>query len=299
MYGPVLLLPVAALLPVAVVVLLVLARTARPGAELGPATAAARRHGVAAGCLAVVGGVGAAGATLALGSQRVLLVTGVFVACCFLVGGVGHTLVLALGELTWPRPEGAVRTVRLRRREVRDVVPRALLLATRASWVVTAAVLAVAMVLADASGRGLTTVTTVDGTTTSATASPFPGAFYAVPLLACLVVLALAVEATLRLVVDRPTVVDADEATDLVLRRASSHRVLRGGLAATLLTLGPTLVVASNATRVVGDGTGLHPAAVALLVLGFVVALAGLAVLAVPAPRVRTVPHRPLVGVAP
>ncbi len=293
-----LLLPLAAMLPVAVVVLLVVALTARPGAELGPATAAARRHGVVAGCLAVVGGIGAAGATLALGSQRVLLVTGVYVACCFLVGGVGHTLVLALGELTWPRPAGALRRVRLRRREVRDVVPRRLLLATRTAWASTAVLLAVAMVLADASGRALTATSTVDGIVTTSTASPFPGAFYAVPVLGCLAVLALAVEATLRLVVNRPTVVDADEATDLVLRRASSHRVLRGGLAATLLTAGPLLVVASSAVRVLGDGTSQPPAAVAVLVLGVVVALAGLAVLAVPAPRVRSVPHRPLAQVA-
>jgi hypothetical protein len=214
------------------------------------------------------------------------------------VGGIGHTLVLALGELTWPRPEGALRRVRLRRREVRDVVPRRLLVATRVAWVATAAALAAGIVLADSSGRALTAVVTVDGVTTTATASPFPGSFYAVPLLACLAVLALAVEATLRLVVNRPTVVDADEATDLVLRRASSHRVLRGGLAATLLTAGPTLVVASSAARVLGDGTSQPPAAVAVLVLGVVVALAGLAVLAVPAPRVRSVPHLPLAQVA-
>lgn len=293
MYAPVLLLPLAALLPVAVIVLLVLARTSQPSARLGPATAAARRHGVVAGVLAVVGGIGATAGTLALGSQSVLLVTGVFVACCFLVGGIGHTLVLALGELTWPRPEGTVRRVRLRRREIGDVVPRVLLVATRATWGVTAGLLATGLVVADVSGRALTVVSTADGTRTIVTASPFPGAFYGVPMLVCLGLLAITAEATLRLVVARPSVVDADETTDMVLRRASSHRVLRGALAATLLTIGPSVGVAANAGRLVVDDGRAYSLVLAAFALGAALTVAGLLLLAVPAPRVRAVHERP------
>ena len=89
MFFPLLLLPLAVLLPVAIVVLLVLARTAQPSADLGPATAAARRHGVIAGVLAVVGGVGGGAATLALANQTLLLPTGAYIACCALGAGLG------------------------------------------------------------------------------------------------------------------------------------------------------------------------------------------------------------------
>jgi len=266
----------------------VLAATARPDGALGPATAAARRHGVVAGGLAVAGAVGAAAPTVVAGSDRVLLQTGRYLACLFVVAAIAHTLVLALGEVTWPRPTGPVRAGRLGRRGLGDVCPRWLLLIAVGLVAGAAVVLAAAAVLAEADGRSLTSSSrTADGGLASATASPFPGLFYGGPVLVALGVLVVLVWLTLRLVVHRPAVAGADHATDTALRRAGAHRVLRGCVAGIAMTLGPVLAVAGQAWHGVAGTAGLHQAAATgLVVVGAVTALAGAGVVLAPAPRV-------------
>lgn len=282
----VLLVPFALLAVVALVVLLALAATARPDAEIGAGAAAARRHAVRGGVLAVVV---AAAVVLTLGAVagRVLegVAEGQVLAVLLLVGATAHTLVLALTELTWPRPRGHRRSGLLVRRRLADVLPRAALVLTAVLAALVVAVALVGAVVADGSGRALTRAS-ADGTATWS-AGPFPGAPYAVPVLLALLVLLALAAATARLVLARPAVSGADAATDAALRRASAHRVLRGTAAGCALTLGGLLAVSSSAVRGVADGSaGLVALAVLLAVAAALAVLTGVLLPAVPAPRV-------------
>ncbi len=111
------------------------------------------------------------------------------------------------------------------------------------------------MVAADGTGRALTRAWEgQDGAVGTSSAGPFPGAFYVLPVLAGLVVLAALVGLALHLVVSRPAVAAADPATDTALRRAGAHRVLRGAASGAGLTLAGLLLTAGSATRGVADG---------------------------------------------
>lgn len=282
----VLLVPFALLVVVALVVLLVLAATARPDAEIGAGAAAARRHAIRGGTLAVVV---AAVVVLTLGvlAGRVLdgVAEGQVLAVLLLVGAAAHTLVLALTELTWPRPHGDRRSGLLVRRRLVDVLPRPALVLTAALASLVVVVALVGTVVADGSGTALTRAS-ADGTATWS-AGPFPGAPYAVPVLVGLLVLLGLAAATARLVLARPAVAGADAATDAALRRASAHRVLRGTAAGCALTLAGLLAVSSSAVRGVAHGsTGLAVLAAALAVVAGLAVLTGVLLPAVPAPRV-------------
>lgn len=288
----VVLIPLALLLPTALVVLLVLALTGRPDSEIGPATAAARRHAVAGGVLAVVAGVGAAAGVAALASSVGGLTSGRLLAVAVLVAGIAHTMVLALTEITWPRPTGARRTGRLARRDVREFAPRGLLVVAAAAAGLLVAVLLTGTAVADDDGRSVSRGYVLpDGALGGAGAGPFPGSFYSVPLLGVLLVLVVLVLLTLRLVVSRPAVAGADAATDTALRRASAHRVVRGAGAAATVTLGAVLVVGGQALHGLGpQGPAARTTTLLLLLAGGVVALAGIALLLVPARRVPAPP---------
>ena len=286
--GLLVLLPLAALLPLALVVLLVLAVTSRPDGEIGPATAAARRHAVTGGVLAVVAAVGAVAGWAALARSVDGLGAGRLLAAVFLVAACAHTLVLALTEVTWPRPTGTRRSGLLVRRRVTDVLPRPALMAAA---VLAGAVVVTGLVgtaVADGTGRSLTRAWDgQDGLVGSSSAGPFPGAFFVVPVLAGLVALVALVALALHLVVSRPAVTAADIATDTALRRAGAHRVLRGAASGAGLTLAGLLLTAGNAVRGVADDAGaLGLVGVGLAVVGGLAGVAGLLVLAVPAPRV-------------
>ncbi len=285
------LVPLALLLPAALVVLLVLVLTARPDGDIGPATAAARRHAVAGGVLAVVAGVGAAAAVAALASSVGGLTSGRLLAVAVLVAGIAHTLVLALTELTWPRPTGTHRSGVLVRRRVADVLPRGLLRAAAATAGALVLVLLVGSLVAGDDGRSLTRTTAAPFAVTATSSGPFPGSFYAVPLLACLALLVGLVWLSLHLVVSRPAVTGAHPDADTALRTASAHRVLRGAAASTALTLGPVLLFASSAVRgIAAEAQRLEALAILLAVLAVVACLVGLVLLLLPAPRVPAPP---------
>src|SRR4051812_9078100 len=99
----------------------------RPGPSAEATVAAARFHALAVAVAAPVVGLVVAGWLLVAGADPGHGFPGtVGDAAAFapLAFAVTHTVVLAIGELTWPRPTGSVRRARLVRRRLADVVPR-------------------------------------------------------------------------------------------------------------------------------------------------------------------------------
>lgn len=228
----------ALVLVVVAVVATTSARTVRDGEgrpALSASTAArdhARRVHVAAWCALV-----AAAAVMATVSQGARgLEAGRITGLVLAAGGLAFLAVSALGELTWPRPTGSVRTASLTRRTVADVTPRpaGTLLATVTALLVVALVTGGLTALDDGRSYGRTEV--VDGVVQTWASSPYPGWFYAVPLLLAAGAILAAALLCLVLVARRPAISDATAAWDLALRRLSAQRALRGAT----FTLGAT-----------------------------------------------------------
>jgi hypothetical protein len=294
-----------ALLPLLCVVVLVAAlgagaaaARATPPSREG-AVAAARRHArLTAGAAWVVGLLSAAATGLAgeLGDQQV----GVTAVGVLLAFGIAHTAVLLAGELTWPRPEGAVRRARLHRRGMLDSAPRWLLWATGTGLVLAACTIAVGAVTGTDDGRGVE-LSSPSGWIRSG-ASPFAGWYYGRPAAWGLLVLTLLVVAALWAVAERSAVATDDDAVETALRHASAHRVLRGAGGVVLFVTGGLMAVSGNAlhsaadsivTSAAADGRAVGGAFSVLSVVGTatgllaaLVALTGLVVLAVPPPAV-------------
>lgn len=236
------------LLVLVTVVALVVALVRRPTPAPSQAAEAARQHGVlvtiaawlVAGLLAgpVIGAVALIAFRASVGTGPY---AGVVTALYPTTIGLLYLGVHALGERTWPRPEGPVRRAGLAHRRVADVAPR-LLRAVTWSWagaVVVALVIGGATAASD--GRSFTTGNAVQWSSTS----PYPGWYYGMWLLPAVLIVLAGTEAVLRLVAARPAIVDADPAYDAASRRLSAHRALRGPqlvlgltLASVLLTLG-------------------------------------------------------------
>jgi hypothetical protein len=284
-----------ALLPVLLVVVLAAAvtvgaaatRRVPPSAEATVATA--RRHASwtagAAVVLAAAAALDAAATSPFTGEGPASLGTAaLLVPVTF---GVVHTAVLALGELTWPRPQGRLRHAKLVRRGLFDAAPRWLVRLACGTVVGTVATLGLGAVLAEDDGRSVS-LHDADGLL-SGTASPFPGWTYGGPAALGLLVLTALTLGALRVVATRAAVVTTDERVESALRRASAHRVLRGAVGSALVTTSGLVLVAGTSTRDVASTVGPQ----ALVVLGSVLAgcglaglLAGLVVLCVRAPGV-------------
>ncbi|MBB3086959.1 hypothetical protein [Geodermatophilus sabuli] len=284
-----------ALLPL--VVLLVLAGTVAVGAAVSwrsppsreATVAAARTHGACGAVAAVLLGAAAAlyvgQAGLGNSSPGGLGVTALLVPVAF---GVVHTGVLTVAELTWPRPRGQVRRARLVRRGVLDAAPRWLVRLAAAAALAATVLLASGAALADGSGRRFS-YAYGDTAGATATASPFPGAFYGQPAAWGLLLLALTTAAALWIVATRPAVATDDERAERALRRASAHRVLRGAVAASLVTVGGLTAVGGQAVWSAASHQGAGPVAVTGAVaafLGLASLLAGVVVACVRAPGI-------------
>jgi hypothetical protein len=280
---------VVALLPVLVMLAAVVtvacgavaARRSPPSRE--QAVAAGRAHATRTAVAAV--GVGAA-AALYVGATQLgnsepggLGVTALLVPLSF---GIAHTLVLGIGELTWPRPDGAVRRARLVHRGLLDAAPRRLVRAAAGTAALTVVTLLGGALLADASGRGVAIGT--------ATASPFPGSFYGLPAAAGIVALAVVAAAVLWIVANRPAVATEDDATETALRNAAAHRVLRVAVGVPLFVTGGLLFVGGNALHSVASNSAgsavLDAGGLPAAVLGMVAMLAGVVACCLPAPSV-------------
>ncbi|WP_432497516.1 hypothetical protein [Kineococcus gypseus] len=269
----------------------VLARRA-PAGHLSAPVARARRRGavVALTAALLTAATLLAGLSLPGGGLRGTRL----VALAPLAAAGVHALVLLAGELTWPRPRQRVRSAALAVRTARSDAPRGLLALFTAGCALALLTCLAGALLADGSGRALGWT---DPAGLAATAAgPFPGAFYAVPVAAGVVVVAALTLALLLRVPARPAVPDA--AADAVLRRTAAHRVLRVSTSAVLGTTAALWVVggaaASNVARGVtygvdGAWTTVRPGAAWALLGGSALAggvlllLAALAVLLVPA----------------
>ncbi|SDD69953.1 hypothetical protein SAMN05216410_0017 [Sanguibacter gelidistatuariae] len=215
------------------------ARSARGSGDRQPsaAAAAARSHAlrihVAAWCALLVAAVAMATASEAAGGLETGRVTGLVLAA----GGLAFLAVSAFGEITWPRPTGSVRTATLTHRSVRDVTPRpaVILLAITSALLVVALLVGGFTAFPDGRSYGRSEVL-ADGSKTSWASGPYPGWFYALPLLIAAAAIIVAGLACLILIARRPAISDASLSWDLALRRLSAQRALRGAT----LTLGAT-----------------------------------------------------------
>ncbi len=283
-----LVLGLGALVVVGLVVGVVVAVSARPDAMLTSEVATARRHAVVTSGLSL----------LLLLATPVLLVVVVYagvvtgftggpsvpavvqvLACAPLIGTLLGLLVLLLGELTWPRPTGVSRTALLQDRSARSLLTGAWPWCAGSCVAVTAALL----VLGGVVGDGMTITRVHAGSV--ADAGPFPGwhlvGSQLVVLGLCVAAAVLAVLAVAR----RSAVVTADPETDRLLRRASVARVARAVTFGALVTLGPDLLVGGSAAHSVYPSGPWHVVALVAVWTGLACSLAGLAVLAVPVPR--------------
>lgn len=276
------LLPVLLLLAVVVTVSfgVVAARRSPPSRET--AVAAARAHATRTAVAAVGLGLAAAvyvGVTqLGNSAPGGLGVTALLVPITF---GIVHTLVLGVGELTWPRPHGEVRRARLVHRGLLDAAPRRLVRAAIVAAGLTAVTLLGGVLLADPSGRRVTLG--------AATASPFPGLFYGRPAGVGLIILTALAAAVLWIVANRPAVATEDDRLETALRAASAHRVLRVAVGVPLVVSGGLLFVGGNALHSVASSAGSavpDAGGMAAAILGMVAMLAGVVSCCLPAPSV-------------
>ena len=289
-----LLVAVLAVLLLGVALLVVLVTSSRPDALMSSELAAARRHAVTtsgvsltlllATPVVLLVGLGATTAVVGLSS---VAPTFRLVACAPLLGALLALLALLLGEATWPRPTGTSRTALLHDRSARALLTRGWPLWAGVTVLVATVLLVGAGLLGDESGGSVTHVRP-DG---SDTAGPFPGWTYAGPQLAALVACVLVAAAIVRAAARRSAVVTADVETDMLLRRASVARACRALVVATLMTLGPDLLVGGLALRNAFAGTGWQTVGAVAALAGPLLGLLGLAALLVPVPRLTATPR--------
>lgn len=179
--------------------------------------------------------------------------TGLALALAPLLVTFLYVLTSWIGERTWPRPAGEVRSASLAQRSLSSTSPAALRWMTL-GW---SAALTVVLVWCGLVGDGtLLTVTTGDGDDVVAASSsgPFPGWPYAIPMLLALAATLLLTWSTLDNVRRRPAITTIPPDQDEGLRRGASGRVLRIAQLGTGLTLAGTLFFAGSAVRAAGQG---------------------------------------------
>lgn len=271
-------LPLLALL--AAVVVVVVAVTRRPLPAPSEAADAARRHAlgvnIAAWVVLTVLPLFVFPVALSLfqatagGGLYAGVVAGLWPA----TAGLLFLGVHAIGERTWPRPTGVVRRAHLSPRDAQRG-PRWL---RRLTWT-WAGLLLITLVAAGATSSNGHAVSVAYATNAVVTASPYPGWYYGIPLLAAAALVLVATEGVLRLIARRPAVVDADPAYDAASRRLSAHRALRGTQLVLALTDAGVLGVMSAALSSVDRGAF----GVGLGLVATLVGLAGLVAAVVPA----------------
>ena len=280
-----LLVPAVLFATVGLVVLVALALTARPDNTLPSEVASARRHALVTSVVAGIAFVATIAFLILMAtrpSQGAVRPTPVWLGALPLIGAVVAVAVLALGELTWPRPRGMQRQVNLNPRTMSDLVPRTWGRILAALGTTTLAVIGLGWWFAQPDGHSLTRA---DNSVYSATASPFPGADYGLPQLIALALALLLLYGVLRLVVLRPAVVRSDVATDNLLRAASAVRAVRVMVSALALTSAGNLFFAGSAgVRLYDPGWQQYVAGGAML-LGAVLGVSGIILVLAPAPR--------------
>lgn len=278
-----LLVPAVLFATVGLVVLVVLTLTARPDHTLASEVASARRHGLVTAILAATAFVATIALLISFASRPSDGYVRLWQGALPLTGAVVALLVLALGELTWPRPRGLQRQVNLNPRTMGDLVPQTWTRILVGLAVLTVAVIGLGWWAAHPYGHSLIRVH--EGGLQVDSASPFPGSDYGIPQLVALGVALLALYGVLRLVVLRPAVVRSDVATDNRLRAASAVRAIRVVVSALALTAAGNLFFGgTTGLRLYDPGWQQNLSAAALLLGGFLSVVGILLVLA-PAPR--------------
>ena len=180
--------------------------------------------------------------------------------------------VLAVGELTWPRPRGTVRTARLEHRGARALIPRYM------TGIAGAFLAYNLLILATTLARD-------------------PGSASAQHLLAgwapWLLVTVAAVAGILKLISVRPAVPGTAPEADAALRLASAHRVMRTAAGVLIMLAWSGGVFLSNYP----NPPGLSTAGEALRYVSLWIVFAGILALLVRAPRV-PLPDPPSTGAA-
>ena len=203
-----------------------------------------------------------------------LLVGGVAALCALVIGervdalgrvtalaptvlGAGVLLGTIAGELTARPPVGISRSAVVETRTVGAILPRARAVVLAVSTVLLLGALAVGVVWGSTDdlgrlGRVLTRTCTVvepdlGAVTMTSSRGPWPGSFYAVPLLGALAVLAVLVVVALRVIVARPRPALDSLGLDTQLRRWSAGNVLTAASVTVLGTLGPVSVFMASA----------------------------------------------------
>ncbi len=286
--GLLVLVPLVLVIPASLVLLVVLAVSARPDHTLSRELVTARRHGVTTSVVAVLL------QALGLGLTVVGLGDASLTAVLPLVGSALALLALLVGELTWPRPRGTTRTAVIHDRSMGSLL--------RGGWARTTSGAAILLVTALVVGGWLgnssssdasiaVTETLPDGSLVERAAGPFPGWAYGVPQLIVLATVGVLLLLVLRATTHRAAVVTADLETDHLLRRASAARAFRTATFGILVTAGADLFFGGSAAHNVHDGAA-DAVALAVLLLGVGCAVAALVVVLVPAPRLpRTAPE--------
>lgn len=204
------------------------------------------------------------------------------------VGAVVLCLVRAVGERTWPRPRGAVRTAPLVRRTlVRTGGWRLVVLGAT----VGAGLLAVLLYGATATPDGQRVAHTVlgrDGVASWGSAGPYPSWYYGGPIAAGLAAVAVAVLLSLRVLTRRPPLPFVTAEHDDAVRRLAAARLLAGAQLWAGAGVGLTLLFAALALRHTPAAAAVSGVAGAAVLIGSMV-VAGTAV-APRAPRPRTLP---------
>ena len=202
----------------------------------------------------LVGGV-AAVAVLALGERVDSL--GRVTALAPTVLGAGVLLGTIAGELTARPPVGIHRSAAVETRTVGAILPRGRALVLAVSTVLLLGALAVGVAWGSADdlgrlGRVVSRACTVvepdlGAVRLTSSRGPWPGSFYALPLLGALAVLAVLVVVALRVIVARPRPDVGSLGLDTQLRRWSAGNVISAASVTVLGTLGPVAVFMASA----------------------------------------------------
>ena len=206
---------------------------------------AAYTSAVAVACLA-------GGLLAAVGGQDSGVMTGMGRLVAVVPAATGALFIVAhaIGDLTWPGPQGRQREADLEVRTVSEVTPTRL---ARWTWTM-GTLLVVATVAFGLAASGPRTLSRVleDGQTY--TLGSFPGWWFGVPVLLSTIVVALACAATLRIIAARPAVTGTSADWDRWLRRRSARRVLRGSQLVACMTLAGMSLFAGTTARSLGLG---------------------------------------------
>jgi hypothetical protein len=168
---------------------------------------------------------------------------------------------------------GATRSASLERRGTWTIGSRWAYLRPALAAVALVGVLLVTGLTAGSDDAGLPRAFTVRGALGTSTASPYPGWFYAAPLLGVTLLLLLTATLAMRRVATLPALESTGPEGDREWRRTATSTISLLATTGLLGYLAGVLLVAGSAIQSAGYGTGLAVAGAVLLVIAVLIAL--------------------------